>query len=331
MNVKRFKTICGLFVIAALLWGAVCFFPFSAWAGSCCGGGGGATLLLPKYYQEMVDVSFDLEKYDGFWDQGGKYTPDPAGSDLRQYRMNIGYARRFSSRLQASIAVPYVWNSNQYSSRTSRSDGLGDTTLSLWYEAVDDRSAWKIREMKDLMPSITIGSSLLVPTGISPYDNVNSSFDVTGRGFYRLDGNVILSKTLHPWSAALSLSYGAYSERSVNREYDNYVEPYRKKPGNRSSDSFSISYIYYLGSAGDTLTGTASFSHLREADATIDGIQNTSSGFLKDMVGGTIAYSSTDRDWGVRAGWNHSVKQNNWGKNFPATDIYTIGVNYGFR
>jgi len=316
---------------AALFMGAACLFSQPVFAGSCCGGGGGSTLVLPKFYQAMVDVSFDMEKYDGFWDQHGNYTADPAGSDLQQYRLNTGYARRFSTKWQASILVPSVWNVNKYSTSASRSDGLGDTTLSLWYEALDDRSAWKIREATDLLPSITIGSSLLVPTGISPYDDVNSSFDVTGRGFYRLDGNILIAKMLHPWSAALSLSYGAYPERSVNREYGKYIEPYRKKLGNRSSDSLSLSYIYYLGSAGDTLTGTASISHLREADASIDGIPETSSGFLKDTVGGAIAYTSTDHDWGVRASWNHSIKRNGWGENFPATDVYTLGVNYGFR
>lgn len=314
---------------AALFTGAACFFTTSAWAGSCCGGGGGVTLLLPKFYQEMVDVSFDMEKYDGFWDQHGKYTPDPAGSDLRQYRMNVGYAQRLASRWQASVLVPYVWNVNKYASGTHRKDGIGDTTLSLWYEALDDTSAWKIRDLKDLTPSITIGPSLVIPTGISPYDGVRSE-DVTGRGFYRLDGNILIAKTLHPWSTSVALSYGTYFERSVDREWK-YVEPYHKKLGDRSSAAVSVNYIYYLGSGGDTLTGTASLSQLREANTSFDGIRSPSSGFRKDAVTGTIAYSSTDHDWGVRATWCHAVKQDGWGENFPTTDIYTIGVSYGFR
>lgn len=316
-------------ILAALLIGAASLVPSPSIAGSCCGGGGGATLLLPKFYQSMVDVSCDLEKYDGFWNQDGKYTPDPAGSDLRQYRLNFGYARRLAPKWQASLLVPFIGNVNRYASDTSRKNGLGDTTLNLWYEALDDISAWKIRELKDLTPSITIGPSLLIPTGISPYDGAPSD-DVTGRGFYRLDGNMLISKTLHPWSASVSLGYGSYLERPVNREKE-YVPPYRKKLGDRSSASLSLSYIYYVGSAGDALTGTASLSQLREADASIDGNHVANSGFWKNSLGGTIAYSSTDHDWGVRASWSHTIKQNDWGNNFPATDIYTIGVNYGFR
>jgi hypothetical protein len=318
-------------LLAALLGGAAVLFPLSAYAGSCCGGGGGAALVLPKFYQSMVDVSFDYEKYDGFWDQTGKYTLDPPGSDLRQYRLNMGYAQRFSPRWQASIAVPYVWNSNTYSGLSSQTHGLGDMVLNAWYEALDDLSSWKIRSMKDLTPSVIIGPSLLVPTGISPYDDVKSSFDITGRGFYRIDGNIIIAKTLNPWNASLSLSYGTYLERSVNREYGNYVAPYQKKLGDRASASFSLSYIYYIGTGGDKLTGTGSYSYLSEADATYNGSRDPNSGFRKESFGASLAYSSTDHDWSTRVSWSHAVKEDGWGENFPTTDIYTIGVSYGFR
>jgi hypothetical protein len=318
-------------VCAALVTGAACLIALPALAGSCCGGGGGTALILPKYYQSMVDVSFDLEKYEGFWNQEGVYTHDPAGSDLRQERLNVGFALRFSPRWQASIVVPYVWNYNKYPGLSSQTRGFGDTMMSLWYEALDDTSAWKIREFRDLTPSIMIGPSLLIPTGISPYDNVNSSFDVTGRGFYRLDGNILISKTLHPWTASMSFSYGAYLERPVNQEYGKYVEPYRKKLGNRLSVSPSLGYIYYIGSAGDTLTGTASFLYLQEEDGTIDGQRDPTTSFRKEAIGATIVYSSTDRDWSVRGSWSHAIRHDGWGENFPTTDIYTLGVSYGFR
>ena len=298
------------------------------WAGSCCGGGGGATLVLPSIYQEMIDLSFDLEKYDGYWSPHGVYVHEPVGN---QYRLNVGYAHRLAQSWQTSISAPYVWNDNQYSNGSAHSSGIGDTTLNLWYEALEDKAAWKIRSMKDMTPSVTIGPSLIIPTGISPYDNKTSSFDITGRGFYRLDGNVLIAKTLHPWSASVSLAYGTYLERSVDREYDKYVEPYRKKLGDRSSASASLGYIYYIGSAGDTLTGTVSLSALREEDATINGNRQESSGFRKEAFGAGIAYSSTDRDWVIRGSWSHAIQKDGWGNNFPTTDIFTIGVNYGFR
>lgn len=319
------------FLTATLFLGAAVLSPPPAWSGSCCGGSGGSNLVLPKIYNAQVDVSFDWEHYDGFWDQNERYVQDPPGSDLDQYRLTAGYARRLAPRWQASVAVPYVLNENHYSGLSSRSYGLGDIQLSLWYEALDDLSAWKVRSVKDLVPSVLIGPSLLVPAGISPYDEMTSSFDVTGRGFYRLDGNIIVTKTLHPLSASFTYSYGTYLDRAVNREYGKYVEPYRKDLGNRSSAALTISYIAYPGSAGDTLTAAANLMYIAEEDATINGSTLQNSGFRKNAVGASLAYSSTDHDWGLRAVWNHALKRDGKGKNFPTTDIITLGVSYGFR
>ena len=42
-------------------------------------------------------------------------------------------------------------------------------------------------------------------------------------------------------------------------------------------------------------------------------------------------FSLSDHDWSARFSWNHAVRQDGWGDNFPLTDIYTLGVSYGFR
>lgn len=322
-------------ICAALVTGAACFFAQPVLAGSCCGGGQATTLVLPKMATSMVDVAFDREKYDGFWTQDGKYLRDQPGTDLNQYRLNFGYAFRLAPRWQASVAVPYIWNDNKYSGLTSHSDGPGDSTLSLWYEAFDSvmcRWGWASLELADLKPAATFGLSVTVPTGISPYDNVKSSFDITGRGFYRVDGNVLLDKTIYPVSASIFLSYGTYIERPVNREYGQYVEPYRKKLGDRMAGTFALSYetLYNSGQSRNRLAFTAAFSGIREADGTINGSKDPTTGFRKSSVTGTIAWSTLTRTWTVKLSWNHSIKEDGWGKNFPASDIYSVGVTHVF-
>ncbi|MDA8434026.1 MAG: hypothetical protein M0Z60_13855 [Nitrospiraceae bacterium] len=316
---------------AVLLAGAAALFPAASWAGSCCGGGSAASLIVPKYARSVADISFDTEIYHGFWNQNWTHTPDPPGSDLRQYRVNFGFGQRLGRNWQASVIVPYVWNVNQYSGLSSRTNGLGDATLNLWYEALDDVSAWRVRGIKDLVPSVMIGPSIVIPTGYSPYDDIASSFDVTGRGFYRVDGNLLIEKTIQPWGISASLSYGTYIERSVNREYGKYVEPYKKKLGDRTSASVSLSYNYFIGSGGDTLTPSISYSYLNEADGRVNEADDSSTSFRKQAVGGGISFSGTDRDWSVRASWSHAIREDGWGKNFPTTDIFTVGVRYVFR
>lgn len=318
-------------VAAALLAGAATLFPLSAEAGSCCGGGSAGALTVPRYANAVADLAFEAELYDGFWNQSGRHVSDPPGSDLRQYRATAGYARRFNTDWTASISLPYVWNDNHYSGLASRSEGLGDTTLAISYDLLEDKSSWRVYDLKDMVPAVTIGLGLLVPTGISPYDDVGSSFDVTGRGFYRLDGTLLLEKTIQPWSASIATAYGKYLERAVNREYGKYVEPYHKELGDRFTATLSVSRSFYIGTGGDTIMATGSYAYLHEADASYNGEKSPDSGFAKQSMGATVAYSSTDHDWGVRLGWNHALRQDGWGKNFPTTDVFSLGVRYVFR
>ncbi|MEI7816693.1 MAG: hypothetical protein WCI45_05805, partial [Desulfuromonadales bacterium] len=221
---------------------------------------------------------------------------------------------RFAKDWQAGISLPYVWNDNSYSGVSSQTSGLGDTAVSLTYEVLDDNSAWKVRDIGDMTPGVSVGLSLLVPTGISPYDNQQSSFDITGRGFYRLDGTLLVEKTIRPWNASLSLTYGTYLERTINREYGKYVEPYKKDLGDRFSASLSTGYTYVIGTGGDSITGTASYAYMKEADASFNGKQDSGSGFNKQSVGMALSYSNNDNNWSARAGWNHAIKMNGWEK-----------------
>jgi hypothetical protein len=319
-----------LLLLAALLVGAASLWARPVGAASCCGGGSGAALSVPKYARAVADFAFDTEIYDGYWNQDGRHINDPSGSALRQYRLNLGAGYRFASDWQFGINLPYVWNDNTYSGVSSQTDGLGDTTVSLTYDVWDDNVLRKGRDLSGLVPGVTVGLSLLLPTGISPYDDVTSSFDVTGRGFYRLDGTLLLEKSLRPWNLALSLAYGTHFERCINREYGKYVAPYRKELGDRASASAALGYTQVIGTGGDSLTGTVSYAWLHEGDASYNGMNDNNSGFYKQTVGGTLTYGSTDSNWSVRAGWNHALQQDGWGRNFPTTDIFSLGVRYVF-
>ncbi|GFO59181.1 hypothetical protein GMST_15060 [Geomonas silvestris] len=316
---------------AALVAGCLLAGSGTAWAGSCCGGGSNTALMVPKYAKAVADLSFDYENYHGFWNQNGRHTSDPPGADLNQYRLNLGGAYRFFEDWQVSLIIPYLWNDNTYSGVSSQTSGLGDTTLSVWYDLLDDTSPWRVHTARDLVPAVSIGLSLLLPTGYSPYDDLKSSFDVTGRGFYRLDGNLYIEKMIRHWDLSLAASYGTYFERSVNREYGKYVEPYHKDLGDRTFLSASLGYGFLLGTGGDTLTTTASYAYLDEADVSYNGQRDPNSGFMKQSVGGMLSFAGTDRDWSVRAGWNHAIRESGWGRNFPTTDIFTVGVRYVFR
>ena len=330
MLLKYTKTITNLTGVLLIMSGALGFTP-AAWAASCCGGGSATSLILPKFSMAMVDASFDYEHYDGFWDSDGDWSVDPQGSDLNQYRLNLGYAHRLAPRWQASVSLPYVWNQNQYATLKRNTDGIGDGTVSLWYESFDMITCvWDVESWEDLLPAVYWGAALTVPTGTSPYDDVADNFDITGRGAYRLDASILVEKTIFPWNAGLSATYGKYLERPVNREYGTYVEPYDAQLGDRFNSTISFGYTYFTDEM-ESLTGTLAYAYLKEDEAEIDGAADTTSGLRKESIAATLAWASEDRDWITKLTWSHAPSNNGWGRNFPTTDVITVGISHVLR
>jgi len=295
-------------------------------AASCCGGGSASSLILPKPGQIMLDASFDSESYDGFWNTAGEHVSDPSGSDLSQTRINLGVGYRLSPNWQTSLVMPYIWNNNQYAGFETATHGPGDAVATIWYEAFDAITCvYKVNSIADLKPSIYYGLSMTLPTGVSPYNEVENSFDITGRGFYRLDASLLLDKTLFPWNATFQYSHGIYFERPVNREYGNYVEPYDKNLGDRSLMMLSFGYSDQTETLG-TFTYTLAYSELKEEAGEIDGKIDPTGGFEKESLALTVAFSNFDKNWIYKA----TISQAKDGKNFPSTDVVTLGVSHVF-
>ncbi len=127
------------------------------------------------------------------------------------------------------------------------------------------------------------------------------------------------------------LSYGKYFERPVNRE-EHYVDPYRKRLGDRASCTLTVSYesLFDVSNSRNRLTYTAGLSEIWEDESTINGERDPASGLRKSAVSGTVAWSTLERTWIAKVTWSHTIKKNGWGANFPASDIYSIGVTHVF-
>ncbi|MFO1525979.1 MAG: hypothetical protein U1F16_08395 [Turneriella sp.] len=305
--------------------------PQRVFAGSCCGGGTAGALLMPKSAKWLFAASGDFEKYNGYFDRGGKYLSDPPNSDLRQYRLNGGVAVRLASRWQAALASGYVFNSNKYSGLVSNTNAPADSVASLTYETFDNiRCVWRVRKWQDAIPAVYLASQLTLPTGVSPYDNVQSSFDITGRGFYRLEGKAIVEKTIYPFTLALTMHYGTHFARPVNRDYGLYVEPYRKRLGDRFTGTAALSYTYFTESMS-SLTISASYTYLYEADATINGYVDKTTGFERHLFGASLAWATPERDLVYSLSYNPALHEPGLQRNFPATHAFSLGVNYVIR
>ena len=314
--------------IAALILGAALLFPLSTLAASCCGGGSGGSLILPKMMYTATSVDIAYETYNGFWGDDGQWREDPPSSDLNQKRLSLGFAQRINDNWQASVSIPYIWNDNVYANNSFQTSGIGDTSFTVLYEAFDDITCtWVLDTWEDYKPAMYFGASLTAPTGISPYDDVTNNFDITGRGFYRLDLKASFEKTVFPWNATLAFNYGTYFSRSINREYGVYVAPYQKNLGDRMSVSTSLGYTFFL-KRGNTFTVTGAYADLQEKKATIEGLTDETSGMEKRSFSTTGAWANEDKSVVLKATYAYTPRYHDWGRNFPTTNTLSMGVSY---
>ena len=54
-------------------------------------------------------------------------------------------------------------------------------------------------------------------------------------------------------------------------------------------------------------------------------------GLFKTALTGTVTWAGTDRDWSLRASWNHALRADGWGAGFPTTDVLTLGYRHVLR
>ncbi len=333
MKTPFFRFAWSGFAIVVAVFAALIALPLtrSVHAASCCGGGAGASLVLPKAARYSVLVSTEKEEYTGFYNLDGKYLSNPEGSNLYQTRLNVAAAVRLHSFLQASLAAPFVYNYNHYSGVESVTSGPGDIGVGLLGELFRDiKCVWKVKSWQDLIPAAYLGAGLVIPTGISPYDNVTQSFDITGRGFYRFDVKAMVDKTIYPVSLSLTAAYGSYFSRPVNREYGKYVEPYTKKLGNRIVASGVLSYGWsFLSAASFTLSG--SYQYVSEGETRINGRPDPLSSYYKHGAGIAGAYTAPNQNLVVKIKYNRNIFQDAWGENQPATGTLGMEATYVFR
>ncbi len=325
----------GRFFVAVFVAVTIAAIPEAGRAASCCGGGSASSLVLPKLGGTVVHIAADYERYDGFWDGSGVWTPDPQGSELRQFRLNIGVAYRLAPRWQASLNVPLVRNETDYPGIHSISNGLGDAAFTIRYETFEYVTCVsEIETWHDIVPAVYLGATLTIPTGTSPNDDVSNNFDITGRGFYRLEGNLLIEKTIFPWNLSVDLSYGFHFKRDVNREWGVFVEPYEKRLGERFSAGVRFGYGWDLPGEGLlstlTLTPTVGYSYLWEGKTRYNGRSDPASGFEKQAISLSLALANCTNEWIGTLSWSHAVQEDDWGSNFPTSDTITLGVTHVF-
>ncbi len=116
----------------------------------------------------------------------------------------------------------------------------------------------------------------------------------------------------------------------VNREYGQWIEPYKKQLGNRHSLGSSLGYTWFMENI-DQLTLTLSRSRMQEGDAHINGATNPDTGIYQNSWGMVGTYMKADQSWIVTLGLNQGINLVGQGENFPITRTLSLGVSHVFH
>lgn len=300
-------------------------------AASCCGGGSSASLVLPKFAKFLIDGSIEHEKYNGFWNSDGVYQEDPAGADLRQLRMTAGAALRIHDNIQTFLSIPYVINLNTYTGVKSTTYGAGDTTIGFNFELFNDiRCVYRVLSFADLLPATYLAVKTTLPTGISPYDKIPNSFDITGLGFYTFNFSLLLDKTISSFNMSLGANYSVSAQRPVNMEYGRYIEPYKVRQGDKLNLTATAGYSFMFDSM-DSLTVSLGYGYVEEFSWKINGIKNDLTGFHKHNLVAGLAFATADQNQVIKINNSFNLPLDNWGSNKPVTITTTLEYSYVIR
>ena len=116
----------------------------------------------------------------------------------------------------------------------------------------------------------------------------------------------------------------------INREYGQWVSPYEKELGQRSSLAASGGYTWFMSNL-DQLTLTFALSQLNEGKSKINGVTDQGTGMKKNGQSISMGYMKSDQSWIYSLGLNRAPSQAGMGSNFPITEIISFGVTHVFH
>lgn len=317
------------FYIAALSSLSAALFIFSlvfsthSQAASCCGGGASSGVILPKFNQAMWDVSLAQKNDKGSWQQDGDHNQTTTGNESLQQNINLNYAHRLNDNWQMSYGLPLTSNQNQNSGKTYSNFAIGDFTIGTWYEAFENVTCvYKITGLESLKPAVYFGSSLTLPTGISAYSDDATEFNTTGAGVYRLDANMLIEKTVYPFSLSWQASYGEHLDRPVYQRYGSEIPRYNLQLGTQTSHTLSFAYTHFLPNLS-MLSVTTTLTNVEQKASQINGQDDTATGFDKNTLGLNLSFFNGSREWNIKFNNSLDFGGNNTAKYFTSS----IGVS----
>lgn len=290
----------------------------------CCGGGVYDLAVLSLNKRALFSVGYKYDNYLGVWDSDNQWRK--VSQTYYQMTPSLSAAYRFNKHLQAGLLVPYIFNSNNLPGLTSSGNGIGDIVLSGRYEIFHEYALYKEKgkiKTDHVTPYFAVTFGMTFPSGKSD-ENADSEMGITGKGFYTTSLGLSFIKTILKDKLQLGtdLSWQHSFPKTFTKYYNQDVQPYDRKQGDRFNAAISANYfINFYNSVSLSVAGFIQNSYSIN-DAKVD---NTNEGTVNFTVSYTY-YPKTYLRITPLFKWN--IPSNGFGTNTAGSMLFGINLVY---
>lgn len=224
----------------------------------CCGGGVYDLAVLSLNKRALFSVGYKYDNFLGVWNSENQWKK--ISQTYYQMTPSLSAAYRFNKHLQAGLLVPYIFNSNNLPGLTSSGNGIGDIVLSGRYEIFHEYALYKEKgkiKTDHVTPYFAVTFGMTFPSGKSD-ENADSEVGITGKGFYTTSLGLSFIKTILKDKLQLGtdLSWQHSFPKTYSKYYNQDVQPYDRKQGDRFNAAISANYfINFYNSVSLSVSG----------------------------------------------------------------------------
>jgi hypothetical protein len=258
------KKVILIFVFALSFW-------VSSFACDICGCGVGNNYIgiLPDFKQKIIGLRFRYNSMLSHIGVDGVRTYLTTDETYRTLELYGGW--NIGKHFRAMATVPYSFNERENRGTTSRKNGMGDISFTVYYQLLNSR---KMFRQKLLVQNLFIGAGMKLPTGkYNPADkgNTSESGNLFQLGTASVDYTITAMYDLRVQDIGINVN-GSYKINGTNK--------YEYRYGNKLT---ATTQLYYKYKMKNNLSLAPNAGILYE-----NGKTDTDNGFRVDISGGKI-------------------------------------------
>jgi len=198
---------------------------------ACCAGKGDFPSLITDHSRSQYSLSAVASTIIGSSNENGNSEFFHSDKYERSFILNGSVTTRLSEEFQIGVNFPFVIKDTRDLNRKSKSQGIGDPSISIAYEIIDHHS--------QSLPQTLLVLSASLPAGTSHHESEEAiPSSAVGSGHWALQTGLISFYSWENWSTSAQ----ALAQYSFPQDFDSKRGKVKVAPGWNTSGKIRIGY-----------------------------------------------------------------------------------------